>query len=75
MSEATKTPGMAQVFWMPIQTRTEMLTTGLRSILGIKVFGQAWKASSGLAFLSNEPSRSARYPECLCGTRDGRLLP
>jgi Cu(I)/Ag(I) efflux system membrane protein CusA/SilA len=39
MSEATKTPGMAQVFWMPIQTRTEMLTTGLRSILGIKVFG------------------------------------
>ncbi|HET9374413.1 MAG TPA: CusA/CzcA family heavy metal efflux RND transporter [Chthoniobacterales bacterium] len=39
MSEATKTPGMAQVFWMPIQTRTEMLTTGLRSMLGIKVFG------------------------------------
>ncbi|MEY2606510.1 MAG: copper/silver efflux system protein [Verrucomicrobiota bacterium] len=39
MTEATKTPGMAQVFWMPIQTRTEMLTTGLRSVLGIKVFG------------------------------------
>jgi Cu(I)/Ag(I) efflux system membrane protein CusA/SilA len=39
MSEATKTPGMAQIFWMPIQTRTEMLTTGLRSVLGIKVFG------------------------------------
>jgi copper/silver efflux system protein len=30
---------MAQLFWMPIQTRTEMLTTGLRSVLGIKVFG------------------------------------
>jgi copper/silver efflux system protein len=39
MSEATKTPGMAQIFWMPIQTRTEMQTTGLRSVLGIKVFG------------------------------------
>ncbi|MDB6037999.1 MAG: Cation efflux system protein CusA, partial [Verrucomicrobiales bacterium] len=26
-------------FWMPIQTRTEMLTTGFRSVLGIKVFG------------------------------------
>jgi Cu(I)/Ag(I) efflux system membrane protein CusA/SilA len=39
MSEATKTPGMAQIFWMPIQTRTEMLTTGLRSLLGIKIFG------------------------------------
>jgi Cu(I)/Ag(I) efflux system membrane protein CusA/SilA len=35
----TKTPGMANIFWMPIQTRTEMLTTGFRSKLGIKVFG------------------------------------
>jgi copper/silver efflux system protein len=33
------TPGMANIFWMPIQTRTEMLTTGFRSVLGIKVFG------------------------------------
>jgi Cu(I)/Ag(I) efflux system membrane protein CusA/SilA len=39
MSQATKTPGMAQLFWMPIQTRTEMLTTGFRSALGIKIFG------------------------------------
>jgi len=28
-----------EYFWMPIQTRTEMLTTGFRSVLGIKVFG------------------------------------
>src|SRR6184192_901980 len=34
-----KTPGMADIFWMPIQTRTEMLTTGFRSVLGVKVFG------------------------------------
>src|SRR5882762_2857759 len=34
-----KTPGMASILWMPIQTRTEMLTTGFRSVLGIKVFG------------------------------------
>src|SRR5216117_729489 len=34
-----KTPGMANIFWMPIQTRIEMLTTGFRSVLGIKVFG------------------------------------
>jgi len=39
MNEKIKTPGMANIFWMPIQTRTEMLTTGFRSILGIKVFG------------------------------------
>src|SRR5881398_3335268 len=34
-----KTPGMANIFWIPIQTRTEMLTTGFRSVLGVKVFG------------------------------------
>ena len=39
MNQATKTPGMSQIFWMPIQTRTEMLTSGFRSVLGIKVFG------------------------------------
>src|SRR6202011_2067867 len=39
MNQATRTPGMAQIFWMPIQTRTEMLSTGFRSVLGIKVFG------------------------------------
>lgn len=32
-------PGMPNIFWMPIQTRTEMLATGIRSTLGIKVFG------------------------------------
>ncbi|MGP8237188.1 MAG: efflux RND transporter permease subunit [Limisphaerales bacterium] len=39
MNEKVKTPGMANIFWMPIQTRTEMLNTGFRSILGVKVFG------------------------------------
>ena len=39
MNEKMKTPGMANIFWMPIQTRTEMLTTGFRTKLGLKVFG------------------------------------
>jgi Cu(I)/Ag(I) efflux system membrane protein CusA/SilA len=39
MNQKLKTPGMANVFWMPIQTRTEMLTTGFRTKLGLKVFG------------------------------------
>jgi Cu(I)/Ag(I) efflux system membrane protein CusA/SilA len=30
---------MPNVWWMPIQTRTEMLSTGIRAPLGIKVFG------------------------------------
>ncbi|MDR0534667.1 MAG: CusA/CzcA family heavy metal efflux RND transporter [Verrucomicrobiales bacterium] len=40
MNDRLKMPGMANVFWMPIQTRTQMLTTGFRSNLGIKIFGQ-----------------------------------
>ncbi len=32
-------PGMPNVWWMPIQTRTEMLATGIRSPMGIQVLG------------------------------------
>jgi Cu(I)/Ag(I) efflux system membrane protein CusA/SilA len=32
-------PGMPNIWWMPIQTRTEMLSTGIRSPLGVQVFG------------------------------------
>ncbi|HVW24623.1 MAG TPA: CusA/CzcA family heavy metal efflux RND transporter [Polyangiaceae bacterium] len=39
MDEKLHFPGMPNVFWMPIQTRTEMLATGVRSPLGIEVFG------------------------------------
>jgi len=39
MNEKLKTPGMANQFWMPIQTRTDMLTTGFRTKLGLKIFG------------------------------------
>ncbi len=34
-------PGMPNVWWMPIQTRTEMLSTGIRSPLGIEVHGDS----------------------------------
>jgi copper/silver efflux system protein len=33
-------PGFPNLFWMPIQTRTEMLSTGLRSELGVQVLGE-----------------------------------
>jgi Cu(I)/Ag(I) efflux system membrane protein CusA/SilA len=44
-----RTPGMANILWMPIQTRTEMLTTGFRSALGIKVFGPDLQGIENLA--------------------------
>ena len=39
MGPRVKFPGMANIWWMPVQTRTEMLATGMRSNLGIKIFG------------------------------------
>jgi copper/silver efflux system protein len=39
MDAQMRFPGMPNIWWMPIQTRTEMLATGIRSSLGIKVFG------------------------------------
>jgi len=43
MDEALRYPGMPNIFWMPVQTRTEMLATGIRSPLGIQVFGNDLK--------------------------------
>ena len=39
LDERVQFPGMPNIWWMPIQTRTEMLATGIRSPLGIQVFG------------------------------------
>lgn len=34
-----RVPGMPNIWWMPIQTRQEMLATGVRAPIGIQVFG------------------------------------
>jgi Cu(I)/Ag(I) efflux system membrane protein CusA/SilA len=39
LNDKLQIPGMPNLWWMPIQTRTEMLATGVRSPLGIEVFG------------------------------------
>ena len=39
MDKTVRFPGMPNIWWMPIQTRTEMLATGVRSNLGIKILG------------------------------------
>jgi Cu(I)/Ag(I) efflux system membrane protein CusA/SilA len=41
IQDRIQTPGMADIIWMPIQTRTEMLTTGFRSNLGLRVYGRS----------------------------------
>jgi Cu(I)/Ag(I) efflux system membrane protein CusA/SilA len=39
MDEQLRYPGMPNLWWMPIQTRTEMTSTGVRAPLGVQVFG------------------------------------
>ena len=39
LDQRLRFPGVSNVWWMPIQTRTEMLSTGVRSALGVKVLG------------------------------------
>ena len=72
MNEHIKTPGMANIFWMPIQTRTEMLTTGFRTILGIKVFGPDLKQIENVAVdiekaLSDFPDTRSVFAERTTG--------
>jgi Cu(I)/Ag(I) efflux system membrane protein CusA/SilA len=72
MNEKIKTPGMANIFWMPIQTRTEMLTTGFRTILGVKVFGPDLKEIEKVAVdiekaLSDFPDTRSVFAERTTG--------
>jgi Cu(I)/Ag(I) efflux system membrane protein CusA/SilA len=72
MNRSVKFPGMANIFWMPIQTRTEMLTSGFRSNLGIKVFGPDLKTIEEIAVeiekaLSKVPGTRSAFAERITG--------
>jgi len=72
MNANIKTPGMANIFWMPIQTRTEMLTTGFRTVLGVKVFGKDLKEIERVAVdiekaLSDFPNTRSVFAERTTG--------
>ncbi len=72
MNRSMKFPGMANIFWMPIQTRTEMLTSGFRSNLGIKVFGPDLKTIEHIAVeiekaLSEVPGTRSAFAERTTG--------
>src|SRR3546814_9860166 len=49
MDEALKFPGVANSWTMPIKARTEMLATGIRTPVGIKLFGNDLEQLDALA--------------------------
>jgi Cu(I)/Ag(I) efflux system membrane protein CusA/SilA len=49
MGEAAQLPGVANIWTMPIVNRIDMLTTGIRSELGVKIFGEDLATLDALA--------------------------
>lgn len=43
LNETLAFPGMPNIWWMPIQTRIEMLSTGVRTPIGVKILGSDLK--------------------------------
>ena len=47
MSRAAQLPGVSPIWTMPIINRIDMLTTGIRSEVGVKIFGTDSDAARG----------------------------
>ena len=65
-------PGMPAIWWMPIQTRIEMLATGIRSQIGIKVMGPDLAEIQKVAeriekLLKNLPNTASVFAERVTG--------
>ena len=68
MSEAVQLPGVSNIWTMPIINRIDMLTTGIRSEVGVKIFGNDLRVLEDLARKVAEtvrrvPGATNVYPE------------
>ncbi len=72
LDNAMSFAGMPNVWWMPIQTRTEMLATGVRSPLGVLVLGADTKEIDRIgaeieSALSGVPGTRSAFSERIGG--------
>ncbi len=68
MSKALELPGIQNAWTMPIKARVDMLTTGIRTPIGIKVFGKDLKEIAAVAedlerILKDVPGTQSVYAE------------
>lgn len=73
MDQALKLPGIANAWTMPIKARIDMLATGIRTPLGIKLFGNNLAELERLSreietTLKKIPGTSSAYAERLSGS-------
>ncbi|MEW6324570.1 MAG: CusA/CzcA family heavy metal efflux RND transporter [Nitrospirota bacterium] len=72
MDAVVRFPGMPNIWWMPIQTRTEMLATGVRSAVGIKIYGRELEEIDRIGkeiegLLSGVPGTRSAFSERVTG--------
>ena len=72
MDQALRFPGVANAWTMPIKARTDMLATGIRTPIGIKVFGSDLAQIERVArhvetVLRTVPGTTSAYAERLTG--------
>jgi Cu(I)/Ag(I) efflux system membrane protein CusA/SilA len=72
MDRALQFPGVPNAWTMPIKARTDMLATGIRTPVGIKVIGQDLKVIERLAreievVVRNVPGTSSAFAERIMG--------
>ncbi|WP_375057435.1 efflux RND transporter permease subunit [Zobellella sp. DQSA1] len=72
LDQAVSLPGIANAWTMPIKARTDMLSTGIRTPIGIKVFGQDLQEIERLsrqieAVVRQVPGTSSAFAERLTG--------
>jgi Cu(I)/Ag(I) efflux system membrane protein CusA/SilA len=72
MDEKLRMPGVTNIWTQPIINRIDMLTTGIRSQVGIKVFGNDLKTLEDLSrkvadVVRNVPGAKDVYPEQISG--------
>ena len=75
MGRAVQLPGVSNIWTMPIINRIDMLTTGIRSEVGVKIFGTDLVALEGWRARSLIPSDRAGRQQRLPRTGDQRPVP
>lgn len=72
MDAALQFPGVSNAWTMPIRARTDMLSTGIRTPVGVKVYGTDLAQMEGMArqierVLKSVPGTSSAYAERVIG--------
>ena len=76
MNQALQIPGVSNAWTMPIKNRIDMLTTGIRTPVGIKIFGADLAEIEQHRNADRARAAAGRgHPQRLCRARRRRLFP